>query len=70
MSSETAICVYCGEPWKLEDGMCHKCENGAKLPEEFMDQIYDCIRSELIWNKRRASLAETQGTEQEPRDEQ
>ena len=27
---ETATCVYCGQPWKLSDGMCHKCQNGAK----------------------------------------
>ena len=29
--SDTAICVYCGETWRLADGMCHACENGAKM---------------------------------------
>lgn len=28
--TEVAVCVYCGKQWRLDDGMCHACQNGVK----------------------------------------
>ena len=44
--SDTAVCVYCGWEWNLEDGMCHTCQNGAKLMTEGIDKA--CITDNEI----------------------
>ena len=41
MSGETALCVYCGAEWRIEDGLCHECQNGAKLRYKYVTRLFD-----------------------------